>query len=414
MATGAGCAINPDGCFNTPDPRGKSDYTFYPDGDDQEIASLIRRKLTEDPNSKTYSIDCSDRINWPGKSGDELIGRIVACRCFRGEKWSVTVRLPHAPPRTSVADVGKQSSPPEDFPHSNFTASDERKTGWICSPATTCNLLMSQMCLTSIRRGLIVITGATASGKSTVTRGLVHLIMRQAVADAKGKRRPHLITFEDPIEELYKDVGLDLKELATGLSDPTSGRKRDFDYTPRERGFDAPDLRSVFRDALRQTPALVFVGEIRDIAEWKHVIDFVGTGHSVIATAHAGSLAESWGKILSAVRAQTPAQRSDVADRVLGIVHLRPLPNTQLSSSGSEVRGALPAVWRYTISGAKSMMAEGRGSLVPLRGLPDGGYSSFGRVWFIEELIKSSRSFPADLDKERIRTAAFQSDLEGI
>lgn len=396
-------------CFHVPDPGGRSDFTIYLDENDQEMESLITRKLPEHLRLKNYSIDCSDVMSWPGKSGGEVVGRIVACRCFRGKKWSVTVRLPYAPSSTSMADQGQKSVPQLEFPDSNFKASENRKEHWICSPATTCEILMKQMCLTSVRRGLILITGATASGKSTITRGLIHLIMKRAVADSEGKRRPHLITFEDPIEELYKDLGPD-------STDPESGRKRDFDYTPRERGFDAPNLRSVFRDALRQTPALVFVGEIRDSAEWKHVIDFVGTGHSVIATAHAGSLAESWGKILSAVKARTPSQRSDVADRVLGIVHLRPLPQGRARQSNAEVRGALPAVWRYTVSGAKSMMAEGRGSLVPLRGMPDGGYSSFGRAWFVEELFRQPDHIHLDLvDRlDDIRTAAFQSDLEGI
>jgi hypothetical protein len=303
---------------------------------------------------------------------------MVACRCFREKKWSVTVRLEK--PLSQNLAVPKQAPQPQ---ASNFKC-DKPQSDFLCSLGQTLKTILNAI-PPEPRTGVIVVTGATASGKSEIARGIIDERMQRA--RSSSGRRPHLITFEDPIEKFY-------------VKNDNEAQPNDFDNTPREKRVDAPDLSSVFRDALRQTPTLVFVGEIRESKEWADVIDFASTGHSVIATAHAGSLAEAWGKILSAVGARSPAQRSDVADRVLAIVHLRSLPG---------IKGSIPALWRYTAAGAKALMADGRGSLVPLRSagpLDEVRHSSFGRAWFIESL---------DLDPgSKELKAAFRSDLEGL
>lgn len=272
--------------------------------------------------------------------------------------------------------------------HSTFEQKAEKNPDpqYFAALRDTCGILDAEIFPEPQRRGLVVITGATASGKSKIARGLIYLRMMAAIRDPdREPRKPHLITFEDPIEKFWVSNNDDAQPL-------------NFDYTPREKNIDASDLRSVLKDALRQTPTLIFVGEIRDRREWATVVEFASTGHSLIATAHAGSLAEAWGKILGAVGTSSPSQRSDIADRTLGIVHLRPFPSTGF-------KGSVPALWRYTSSGAKSMMAEGRASLVPLRSESLEGYSSLGRVW----LLKKYGGEHLELQK-----AAFQSDLEGL
>jgi len=378
-----------------------TDSTIYlPSGPNGSIEQMLGESKAGE-----YSIDRSVRLECPGWA-DKQIGRVVACKCFRGAQWSVTIRCGDKP---DAADI---ESAPAAIKKSAFAVSDKIHKDFFTTLSVICETLYEQISLGNEHRtGLIVVTGATASGKSEVTRGLIDIRMKDAVRRSNEIpttiRKPHLITVEDPIEKFYVE-GNEYEQPDV------------FDYTPREKRIDAPDTRSVLWDALRQTPTLVFVGEIRDPSEWRDVIDFASTGHSIIVTAHAGSLAEAWGKILKAVEAKNPAGRSDIADRVLGIVHLRSFAN-------SGVNGSLPALWRYTLSGAKSLMADGRGSLVPLCDEPSRDQSSLGRTWFKSAVLKKMQArfeaSPTDLLKEKIDAlnenskldiAVRRSDLEGL
>src|SRR5258708_31400051 len=95
------------------------------------------------------------------------------------------------------------------------------------------------------------------------------------------------------------------------------------DYTPRQKGIDAESLDEVLCDALRQKPSAVYVGETRDDKDWVKLLGFGGTGHLVFTTFHAGSLVEAMHKILRAAGAETPEGRSEVAQRILALIHLR-------------------------------------------------------------------------------------------
>src|SRR5207249_2189827 len=93
------------------------------------------------------------------------------------------------------------------------------------------------------------------------------------------------------------------------------------DYTSRQKGIDVHDLKCASEDALRQTPAVFYIGEVRDASDWKEVLEFAGTGHLVVTTAHAGSLIEAMIKLLGAVDAKTPADRRRYAEKILAVVH---------------------------------------------------------------------------------------------
>jgi type IV secretory pathway ATPase VirB11/archaellum biosynthesis ATPase len=369
----------------------ESDTTLYLKAQRHGVVEELIQKLPAlQQRYSKYAVDCQVQLigDGPGIPGP---ARIVACKCFRGTKWSITIRREGSSRRGARSAIRRPAGRA-----SNFELSRTIKPGFFTSLAATCDLLYAEIFLEPHRTGLIVITGATGSGKSEITRGLIHKYMLQAT-EANRKRRPHLITFEDPIEKFY------VKGEGYEYDQPHA-----FDYTPREKGVDATSVQQVLKDALRQTPALVFVGEIRDLREWRSILDFVSTGHSLIATAHAGSLAEAWGKILEAVEARHAAQRSDIADRILGMVHLR-----SLGSSG--VQGAFPALWRYTASGAKSMTADGRAALMPLRGYAPLA-SSFGRLPFIEQ-IKSQQDPRLKISSESFKNLtkhALLSDLEGL
>lgn len=281
-------------------------------------------------------------------------------------------------------------------------------------------------------QGLVVVTGATNSAKTQITRGLIHRYLEARLEESRastGVRRPHLVTFEDPIEAfLYRPLdATDLDKdpdfptlLMPGagpivadaivchkwlseLPRPLVAQWHGYDYTPREKGKDVRDLAQGFSDALRQTPAVYFVGEVRDVKDWAAVLDFAGTGHLVVTTAHAGSLLEAMIKILTAVGADTAADRRRYASRIKAVVHLRPWmatyqyePPLPFGSLWSKLvpdffagcaNLLLPSVWRFTEPGLASLSTNGFGAVMPM--CPPGDdrrTSCLGRQWFAREL----------------------------
>lgn len=256
------------------------------------------------------------------------------------------------------------------------------------------------------RHGLVVLTGGTNSAKSEIARGLVDHVMNDAIKE-KPARRPHLVTFEDPIEKYFVAPGKVsdpscYRAIAAVLGPATLAALPDqpasrlaplygLDYTPREKGKDVHDLKQAFGDALRQTPKVFFVGEVREREDWHAVLEFAGTGHLVVTTAHAGSLLEAVMKILTAVDAHTPATRRLWASKVLAVVHLK-AEEPKGTMGPTDRRLLLPAVWRRTPAGLAALTAGGFGSIVPSYrrgGLPP-GLSALGRRYFLDRLTHAA------------------------
>ena len=238
--------------------------------------------------------------------------------------------------------------------------------------------------------GLVVITGSTNSAKSLIARGLIHNYLQAKVAaDPKPKRRPHLVTFEDPIEDFYVEPDNEATSDQKAMHHPKMAR--DFagiDYTPREQGKDVEGLKPAFADALRQTPSVFYIGEVRNTTDWLDVLEFAGTGHLVVTTAHAGSLLEAMIKIFSAVGVQSPADRRRWGEKILGVIHMR------AEETGGR-RLLLPAMWRRSHAGLTNLVAVGLGSVVPTQpdmSKSDDGLliphdaSTIGRRWFLGQL----------------------------
>lgn len=119
-------------------------------------------------------------------------------------------------------------------------------------------------------RGLILITGAAGSGKSTSMAALVN----HRNIHGKG----HIITIEDPIEFIHTHNGCIV--------------------TQREVGLDTHTYEEGLANALRQAPNLVVIGEIRSPQVMKHTLEFVETGHLCIATMHANNAYQAFERIL--------------------------------------------------------------------------------------------------------------------
>lgn len=370
------------------------DLTFYIE---REPGDVFDHLLNQDgPERLTNSLDCSIDIQ---ESRKKASGRALVCSCFRGKWWSITFR------KRGENEVGSRKLQKRLADEEGYRAGEDRKNKdgeRLNSIRELCDKLYGQ--ILSRRevkaQGLIIVTGRTASAKSQIVRGLVQLYLKKNYTNlTRNGRRPHLVTYEDPIEKYF---------FKKDENKPLETQRRGLDYTARQKGVDVANLKSAVKDALRQTPAVMFVGEIRNASDWQVLIEFAGTGHLVFTTTHAGSLTEAMGNIFKATKAETPAARSVVADRILALIHLR-------HDDVSEHSVLIPALWRQTPSGAKALMAEGRAALLPHN--PEGddpSKSSLGRRWFARKLLEGRTGKRDDKLHEAVMNRAIEWDMEGI
>lgn len=311
-------------------------------------------------------------------SGPESRG--VACLSFKGGWVSITLRRDTLNAPQSFDNHAKPK-----IKGSQWEPSDEPGS-FLFSFADYCEVLDALLFDQNHKSGLLVIMGSTSSGKSEISYGLMY---RYLQTTDEGFR--HVITLEDPIEkQLNKPCKSKSGKDFGGLYDPNDpnkmGAATGVEYTARDKKHDTT-LKQGLSDCLRQKPTIVCVGEVRDREDWREIIDFAGTGHLVVATAHAGSLTEAMDKILAHLDAKTPAARSQVARKILGMVHLEgtkvPDPKNQKESKPA----LLISLWRRTRGGADKMMSEGIDSIAPFSSAKN--HSSLGAVAVAAELIKA-------------------------
>ncbi|MCG8406471.1 MAG: PilT/PilU family type 4a pilus ATPase [Phycisphaerales bacterium] len=121
------------------------------------------------------------------------------------------------------------------------------------------------------QRGLILVTGTTGSGKSTTLAAMLDLINQTY--------RTKIITIEDPVEYLYENK----KSLISQL----------------EVGQDTPSFEQGLRQALRQDPDVILVGELRDVETLRIALRAADTGHQVFSTVHSSDAAQTVERIIA-------------------------------------------------------------------------------------------------------------------
>ena len=153
--------------------------------------------------------------------------------------------------------------------------------------------------LADLPRGLVLVTGATGSGKSTTLTALVHRINRT--------RAVHVVTIEDPIEYVHKDAKARV--------------------TQREIGADTQSFSSGLRHVLRQSPDVVMLGEIRDGETAAVAIQAALTGHLILATLHTNDAVQSIQRLIGLFpESQQEEKALDLSLCLEGIVSQRLLP----------------------------------------------------------------------------------------
>jgi twitching motility protein PilT len=160
------------------------------------------------------------------------------------------------------------------------------------------------------RRGLILVTGTTGSGKSTTLAAMIDYINRT--------RTGHVITIEDPIEFLHRD-------------------KRSF-VNQREVDVDTRSFSEALRGALRQDPDVILVGEMRDYETIETALTAAETGHLVLSTLHTLDATETINRIVSVF---PPHQQKGVRIQLASV--LRGVVSMRLVRSGSSKYGRVPA-----------------------------------------------------------------------
>ncbi len=146
------------------------------------------------------------------------------------------------------------------------------------------------------RRGLILVTGATGSGKSTTLASMIDCI--------NSTRSGHIVTIEDPIEFLHRD-------------------KQSF-VTQREVDVDTRSFAEALRGALRQDPDVILVGEMRDHETIETALTAAETGHLVLSTLHTLDATETITRIVSSFPAhQQKSVRIQLAGILKAVISMR-------------------------------------------------------------------------------------------
>ncbi|HZG41417.1 MAG TPA: type IV pilus twitching motility protein PilT [Longimicrobium sp.] len=189
-------------------------------------------------------------------------------------------------------------------------------------------------------RGLVLVTGVTGSGKSTTLAAMIrHLNERRAV---------NIVTVEDPIEFLHRDVRSIVSQ--------------------REVGADTHSFHDALRHVLRQDPDVIMLGEIRDRPSMETVLKAADTGHLVLSTLHTADAAQTIGRIISFF---PPHQHQEIrgmlANALRAVVSLRLIPRADRPGRvpAAEVLVNTAAIAQLIRTGDESqsipdLIAEGR------------------------------------------------------
>ena len=233
------------------------------------------------------------------------------------------------------------------------------------------------------QRGLILVTGATGSGKSTTLAAMIDRI--------NSTRSGHIITIEDPIEFLHRD-------------------KRSF-VTQREVDVDTRSFNEALRGALRQDPDVILVGEMRDHETIETALTAAETGHLVLSTLHTLDATETITRIVSSF---APHQQKSVRLQLAGI--LKGVISMRLVRA-AKGHGRVPAIEVMVSTGFIRDCIINEEKTAQIREALAAGYSQYGMQTFDQSLFHLYQSGLISLE-EALRNASnageFRMKVAGI
>ncbi len=194
--------------------------------------------------------------------------------------------------------------------------------------------------ISSMPRGMVLVTGVTGSGKTTTQAAMINHINQTF--------RKHVITLENPIEYLHRDINCSI--------------------TQREVGSDTSSFQTGLRAALREDPDVILIGEMRDTETIDTAIKATETGHLVISTLHTPDAATTISRTISVFPPEEQEMlRVRLAESLVAVISQRLLPRKdgsgrQLAAEVMRVTGAIRdcILDPKKIGEIRDLMEEGR------------------------------------------------------
>ena len=207
------------------------------------------------------------------------------------------------------------------------------------------------------RRGMILVTGITGSGKSTTLAAMLGFMNRH--------RNDHVITIEDPIEYVHEDNKCLVSQ--------------------REVGQDSHSFAQALRAALREDPDIILVGEMRDLETMEVALHAAETGHLVLSTLHTLNATETVNRVISTFPPHQEDQiRGQLAAVIQGIICQRLVVR-------ADGKGRVPAVEVMVATGLirDSIRDSAKTPEIPL--LIAAGHAQYGMQTFDQSLLQLYR-----------------------
>jgi len=202
-------------------------------------------------------------------------------------------------------------------------------------------------------RGLVLVTGATGSGKSTTLSAIIDFI--------NANRKSHIVTIEDPVEFLHKDKKSIINQ--------------------REVGADTDSYGVALKSALRQDPDVILVGEMRDQETIETALHAAETGHLVLSTLHTIDATETINRIVSVFAPHEQHQiRLQLSAVLRGVVSQRLIPM-------ADGKGRVPAVEILRATARVRELIDDKDKTKQIHEAIQQGFTSYGMQTFDQSLM---------------------------
>jgi len=235
--------------------------------------------------------------------------------------------------------------------------------------------------LAKAKDGILLICGATGSGKSSTLAAMLNWINQNM--------DKHIVTLEDPIEYTFTDE----KSV----------------FQQREIGLDVPNFEMAIKSVLRQNPDIILIGEMRDRETFETAISAAETGHLVLSTMHAGTVAQALTRLFEFFPPEQQIQaRRQISGTIRGFICQKLIP-------AMEGGGRVPANEILSAeSVVKNLILEGQ--FEKIQGILEGGVdsASFSFNRDLYRLVKAGTISKAEGLRFSPNPQALEMNLKGI